>query len=182
MTTATTIANERITQRFRLYDVNQDNKIERSDLEAEAQRIVQAFGESPNSPRGHAVTEAYRGLWEFMAEKTGVGSSGSISLDRFTTFVQQNIIGPGAAGFARVLRPTVSAMVELADTDGDGQVNPPEFGRWLNAIGVDRSVTDSAFQSLDTNGDGYLDTDELVNAVRDYHEGRLDVPLLGGNR
>jgi len=181
MTTAT-IANERITQRFKLYDVDRDNAIERSDLEAEAQRIVQAFGESQDSPRGRAVTEAYRGLWEFMAEKTGVGSNGSINLDQFTTFVQQQIIGPGAAGFARVLRPTVSAMVDLADTDGDHQVNPPEFSRWLNAIGVDRSVAEDVFRRLDTNNDGYLSTDELVDAVRDYHEGRLDVPMLGGNR
>jgi Ca2+-binding EF-hand superfamily protein len=36
MTTATTLSNERIVQRFQLYDVNRDNVIERADLEAEA--------------------------------------------------------------------------------------------------------------------------------------------------
>ena len=180
MTTATTLSNERIVQRFQLYDVNRDNVIERADLEAEAQRIIDAFGESPDSPRGSALLEAYRALWEFMAEKTGAGSTGSVNLDKFTTFTQQPILGPGSAGFARVLRPTVSAMVALVDTDGDGRVSPPEFTRWLNAIGVDRASAEQAFQVLDVNRDGQLDTDELVNAVREYHEGRLDVPLLGG--
>jgi Ca2+-binding EF-hand superfamily protein len=179
MTTATTHASERIKQRFKLYDVDRNGTIERSDLEAEAKRIIKAFGETENSTKGRATREAYLGLWEFMADKTGVGSRGSVTLEQFTDFTQQHVLSQGAAGYARVLKPAIAAMVELADTNDDGKLNPTEFTRCLDAIGVDRSSADESFRKMDANRDGYLDTDELVNAMREYHEGRLDVPLLG---
>jgi Ca2+-binding EF-hand superfamily protein len=179
MTTATTQATERIKQRFKLYDVDHNGKIERSDLEAEAKRIIKAFGENENSDKGRATREAYMGLWEYMADKTGVGSRGSVTLEQFTDFTQKHVIAQGAAGYARVLRPAITAMLQLADTDDDGKLNPSEFTKCLDAIGVDRTSADESFRKMDANRDGYVDTDELVNAMREYHEGRLDVPLLG---
>ncbi|RSM55163.1 signal transduction protein [Amycolatopsis sp. WAC 01376] len=178
MTTATQV-HQRIEQRFKLYDKNNNGAIERDDLEAEANRIIKAFGEAENTPKASALKEAYSGLWEYMSQQTGAGPDGAITLEQFEQFSQRNIVAQGDAGFARVLRPTIEAIVNLVDTDGDGQVNPPEFKRWLKAIGVDASSADEAFALLDVNGNGQLDTDELVKAVRDYHAGKLDVPLLG---
>ena len=35
------------------------------------------------------------------------------------------------------------------------------------------------FDTIDENHDGQLSIDELAQAVRDYHAGLLDIPLLG---
>jgi Ca2+-binding EF-hand superfamily protein len=58
-------------------------------------------------------------------------------------------------------------------------VNPTEFATWLRAIGVDQSQANAAFQAIDTNGDGNLDSEELLEAIRQYHQGENDIPLLG---
>ncbi|MFB7032399.1 EF-hand domain-containing protein, partial [Streptomyces sp. NPDC056295] len=71
------------------------------------------------------------------------------------------------------------AIVELVDVDGDGQVNPAEFKSWLDAIGVEGIDSAEVFAQIDANGDGQLSVEELVQAVRAYHLGDLDVPLLG---
>lgn len=49
MTTA--VRNDRLKQRFQKWDVNGNGYIERSDYEAEAQRIIKALGETPSSPK-----------------------------------------------------------------------------------------------------------------------------------
>lgn len=64
-----TAQDERLRQRFALYDANGDGRIERSDLEEEARRIVQAFGESENSPKAQALLYAYPYMWDYMMER-----------------------------------------------------------------------------------------------------------------
>ncbi|MER5618929.1 EF-hand domain-containing protein [Streptomyces sp. NPDC002215] len=65
------------------------------------------------------------------------------------------------------------------DVDGDGQVNPAEFKSWIDAIGVQDVNRQETFAQIDTDGGGQLSIEELVQAVRSYHLGDIDVPLLG---
>jgi Ca2+-binding EF-hand superfamily protein len=175
MTTA--VQNDRLRQRFQKWDVNGNGVVERSDYEAEAMRILQSFGEPPSSPKGRALMDAYLGMFDQMARATG---SQEIAEDQFVDYIESQMFGRGEAGFNRVLRPTIQAIVNLCDTDGDGEVSPSEFNRWMKAVGVPESQATQAFRQLDKDGSGNLSTDELIEAVRDFHAGTLDVPLLGG--
>ncbi|AHH95179.1 hypothetical protein GCM10010174_55560 [Kutzneria viridogrisea] len=177
MTTA--VKNERLRKRFEKWDTNGDGQVDRADYLSEADRIVSAFGEDPSTPQARALKDAFAGMYDYLADKAGVGAAGSMSVDQFQEVVQAQLFAEGDAGFSRVVRPTISAIVGLCDVDGDGQINPEEFHKWLEAVGVDRSSAVESFRAIDTNGDGQLSVDELVQAVRDYHFGTLDVPLLG---
>lgn len=180
MTTAT--KNDRLKQRFQMWDVNGNGVIERSDFEEEAYRIIKAFGESPDSPRGRAVKDAFIGMFEYQAKEAGVGPHGRLTEEQFISVNERLMFQQGDAGFSRVLRPTIRAIVDLCDVDGDGLVNSAEFVTWLKAIGVDESEADNAFRQIDTSGDGQLSVEELLAAVRDFHFGKIDVPLLGSGR
>ena len=176
MTTA--VRNDRLKQRFQKWDVNGNGYIERSDYEAEAQRIIKAFGETPTSPKARALLDAYLGMYDQMARK--VGARQGVTEEQFIQYVESQMFEQGDAGFNRVLRPTITAIVNLCDTDGDGLVSPAEFKRWLNAVGVPATEADQAFRKLDTDGDGNLSVEELTQAVKDFHAGTSDVSLLGG--
>ncbi|ANN17223.1 signal transduction protein [Amycolatopsis orientalis] len=173
------VKNDRLKKRFQKWDVNGNGKIEKSDFEAEASRIIEAFGEDPTSPQARAVRDSFATMYEYLATKAGTGPKGPLNERQFTEVIEAQIFQEGDSGFDRVVRPTIAAIVGLCDTDGDGEVNQQEFGKWLAAIGVESSATASAFRAIDVNGNGKLTVDELVRAVRDYHMGKIDVPLLG---
>lgn len=174
----TAVKTDRLRQRFQMWDVDRNGRISRSDYEAEARRIIGAFGETPDSLRGAAVLDAYLRVHDFLAGRTGLGNR-PMTEDQFVAVLENEMFRHGDAGFGKVLRPMVRAVVDLCDTDGDGQVNRAEFRQWLRALGLDQGRADEAFRLLDTDGDGALTADELMRAVKDYYYGDLDIPLFG---
>ncbi|MFF8227395.1 EF-hand domain-containing protein [Streptomyces caelestis] len=169
---------ERLRQRFALYDTDGDGRIERGDLEAEARRIVEAFGEPENSPKAQALLQAYPHMWDYMTQQAGLDAGQSLTFEQFVEIADTQMLSQGAIGFSTMLRPSIRAMVDLCDVDGDGEVDQQEFRKWLGAIGSDIDA-DEAFRKVDTDGSGRLSVDELVAAVGKYHAGELDAPLLG---
>jgi Ca2+-binding EF-hand superfamily protein len=174
-----TVQEERLEQRFRLWDNDGDGDVDKADWESEANEILSNLDVDPASPKGSAVKDSYSQMWEYLAGAAGVGTDGALDLDAFKAVVEAEMLKDGNAGFANVLRPTITAIVQVLDVNGDNQISPNEFTGWLKAVGVPDTDADSAFAAIDTNGNGYLSIDELVNAVRDFHAGTLDVPLLG---
>ncbi|MFC7928976.1 EF-hand domain-containing protein [Streptomyces cinereoruber] len=119
-------------------------------------------------------------MWGFFADKADIDEqTGALTPEQFNHIAEEHVLENGGAGFGRVVTPTIRAMVELVDVDGDGQVNPAEFKSWLDAIGVRDVNPLEAFAQIDADGDGELSVGELVEAVRAYHLGDIDVPLLG---
>ncbi|WP_030750315.1 EF-hand domain-containing protein [Streptomyces griseus] len=176
----TSVQLDRTQKRFELWDINGDGRIDRSDWNAEAERILQSFGEAPSSPAGKQLLDAYLGMWAFFADKAGIDErTGALTPEQFNHIAEEHILENGGAGFGRVVKPTIQAIVELVDVDGDGQVDPAEFKTWLDAIGVRGVQPAEAFAQIDADGDGRLSVEELVQAVRAFHLGEIDVPLLG---
>lgn len=173
--TVGTKENQRLQQRFRLWDRNNDGFIERSDFEAEADALITRLG-AAGTAKGIALKGAYVGMFEHLAR---AADSTRISLDQLIQVIDQNIVPMTPAGFANAVAPAIRAIVEVLDTDGDGEVGPAEMAKWFDVIGLEKSLAEDAFRQLDSDGTGKLSVTELVNAVRDYHLGKHDIPLLG---
>lgn len=177
MTTAA--ANERLKQRFDQWDHNGDGTLQRSDFEQEASQIVRTFGVSESSPEARALHDAMVNLYEYHAQEAGVGTDGAIDESQFMRVNENLIFEQGEAAFNRVLSPLIKAIIGLCDKNADGRINNDEFRAWLRGIGVPESQAEDAFRQIDTTGDGELSEKELLAAVRNFHFGKLDVPLLG---
>lgn len=173
----TTEQEQRLRRRFDLWDRDNNGRIERSDWEAETERLLHAFGESADSPKGRELTSAYLGMWDQLASQAGVKSGESLDFDQFKSVAAQQL-EQGKAGFQQLLQPTIKAILNLCDTDGDGQVSIEEFQRWIKAADGDESRAAEAFRRIDTDGSGHLSVEELTTAVEQFHSGELDFSLL----
>lgn len=166
---------DRLIERFRLWDNNNTGTIERADFETEADGIIAGL-DAQGTPQGTVLKQTYLAMFDHLAQAAGTTR---MSQDQFVRAAEQEIISKGDVGFNRVVRPTIQAIVNVLDGDGDGEVDPSEMQKWFAAIGLQGDVAANAFRELDVNGSGKLSVDELVNAVRDYHLGKNDIPLLG---
>lgn len=169
---------ERLEKRFHLWDHDGDGLVEREDFLAEARGILECFGESGGSWKGRRLLRAYAAMWDFLAEH-GELESGGLTPEALYAIASEHLTDPEAAGFSEAVDPCIRAIVKLCDQDDDGWVTEDEFRRWTDVIGVDRSAAAAAFKRLDEEGRGRLSVEDLVGAVRTYHLGVLDAPLLG---
>jgi Ca2+-binding EF-hand superfamily protein len=174
----TSVQEARLQDRFNMWDKDGNGSVERGDWESEAQRILSALGVESQSPKGQALTGAYVGMWSYLASQAGIADGASLSFDAFRTVATQGVLDRGQQGFNDVVRPTIRAVADICDTDGDGRISPDEFKGWLTAIGAEQATADSAFAQIDADGNGYLSVDEMVDAVHKYHAGEVDFSLL----
>ncbi|MFF7733747.1 MULTISPECIES: EF-hand domain-containing protein [unclassified Streptomyces] len=176
---STAVANDRLVKRFEKWDTDGNGVLEASDFQGEAARIAQNLGKSADSPEVEKLHSAFQGLYEHLAQKAGVPAGGAISREQFLDATGELLFKEGEASFNRALSPVVKALVLLCDDNHDGEIDAREFQAWLSAVGVPAAQAEEMFQMVDTNGDGRLSEDELLQVVRDFHFGRLEVDLLG---
>jgi Ca2+-binding EF-hand superfamily protein len=170
--------HERLREHFESLDVDADGHIELEEWEAPARRILAALGESDTSPEAQAVLGSYEKMWNYLAEHAGPDTS-RLTLGEFEQVVDSHVVNPDDADFNNVLRDAVGAVAKLVDRDAKGAVTPEGFTSWLRAVGADPSKARETFRRIDVDDDDDLTVDELVQAVRDYHVGKLDVSVLG---
>lgn len=173
---AGTKQSSRLEERFRLWDSDGNGVIERSDFESEAEGIITRLG-AQGTPKGADLRQAYLAMFDHLSNAVGASR---LNKGQFIQAADQEIISRGDAGFASVVGPTIQAIVNVLDRDGDGEISLVEMAKWFEAIGLEQEVADAAFHELDTDGTGRLSVTELIDAVRDYHLGKNDIPLLGG--
>ncbi|MEW2620529.1 EF-hand domain-containing protein [Streptomyces sp. NPDC048106] len=176
---STAAANERLAKRFEKWDTDGNGVLDAADFQSEAARIAQNLGKDAGSPEVEELENAFNGLYEYLADKAGVEAGGAISRQQFLDATGDMLFKEGEASFNRALSPVVKALIRLCDDDHDGQIDAREFQAWLAGVGVPVSEAGLAFQKVDKNGDGRLSEDELLEVVRDFHFGRLEVELLG---
>lgn len=178
--TVASVQRDRLARRFELWDNDHSGTIERSDYEKEARDILHRFNEPEDSAKGRTLLGAYLQMWDNIAGQAGVGRNGSLDQRTFIDVVERNVLGRGDAGFSQIVAPTIKAIVDICDTDNDGEVDRREWKKWANAIGLTGPDADTAFDGIDTDHSGKLSVDELVQSVSDFHNGKTDVELLGG--
>jgi Ca2+-binding EF-hand superfamily protein len=170
--------HERLREHFESLDVDADGHIELAEWEAPARRILEALGESDTSPKARAVLSSYEKMWNYLAGHAGPDTS-RLSLGEFEHAVDSHVVNSDDVDFNNALRDAIGAIAGLVDRDAKGAVTPEGFTSWLRAVGADASKARETFRRIDDDDDDDLTVDELMQAARDYHAGKLEVSVLG---
>jgi Ca2+-binding EF-hand superfamily protein len=164
---ATDLQVLKIDRSFSYIDADGNGAITRDDLQGLGARLLAGFGASPAGAQGRRVADSFDRLWDTLADMADLDRDGRITPDEYRSSVVSSFIDGDR--FEPVFRPAIEAVLAVADTDGDGLLQPQEFLLVHEAFGRSEQDSEYAFAALDLDGDGALGCAELLHAVRDYY-------------
>ncbi|MEU6669092.1 EF-hand domain-containing protein [Streptomyces sp. NPDC046727] len=158
---------QKIAARFGRFDRDGDGVVTEADFKELSREILAEYGLSPNSAKGSALTAGTQRLWEGFVDIADDGD-GQITKQEFVQAASAHLRNNREA-FSRMVEPWAKAVIAVADDDDDGTVTIDEWARMLCAMRAAPEKARAKAVALDTDGNGSISLDEILNsAVRLY--------------
>lgn len=157
----------KIASRFAAFDQDGNGYIDREDFSGAAARLLAEFSTTPRCDKGQALYNGAEAFWQGMAGIADVDGDQRVSRQEFVTGAVKRL-RDNPERFAEIARPFLSAVIALADTDGQG-MTPAAAERVLRVLGVGTEVTAQVAAALDADGDGRIGEDEVLRAFASYY-------------
>jgi tellurite resistance protein TerC len=157
-------------RRFAVVDTDGNGVWQRDDCRLLIQRLCQTFGHPADSAAGRAVATALGTLFDTMLSHLDANRDGVISREEFVAG-----IGPDLAGrpeFDAAVGATARSLIQMADADGNGVLDPGEYTRLAGVYGARADQAERAFGRLDQDRNGVLDATELTLAISQFFASR----------
>jgi len=167
------IGNRRATmleRRFAVLDVDGDGVWQREDYQRLARRLCDAFGYAADSATGQAVATGQRSLFDALLPHMNADGDQRITRDEFIAALGRTI--DDRPRFDAAVRTAARTLVQVADQDGNGALDPGEYARLAAVYGARAREAAQAFGRLDRDRNGLLDTAELAEAISQFFTSR----------
>lgn len=161
--------DRKLSKRFRTYDDDGDGFIEREDFAAASRRLGAEFGHGPDSEAWQRFDALCVGLWEHLVDVADADGDGRIGEEEYKHAFARGMLETEES-FDAAYVPFLEALLELVDGDGDGRIDVDEEIRWTGALmRMSEGEARRVFAGVDEDDDGYITTDELLNAIRRFY-------------
>jgi tellurite resistance protein TerC len=157
-------------RRFALVDTDGNGIWQPDDGRLLTQRLCQAFGHAVDSATGRAVAAAQGTLFDTLLQHLDTNHDGAISREEFVAGLGPRLAG--RAGFDAAVGAAARSLLQVADIDGNGVLDPGEYTRLAAVYGAPPDQAEQAFGRLDLDRNGVLDTAELTLAIREFFASR----------
>lgn len=159
----------KLARRFQTFDFDGDGRLERSDFESSAMRVADEFGHSVDSPARQRLLQLSLGLWEHLVSVADSDRDGTIDLDEYKKAFADGLLETEGS-FGQGYRPFLDALMAVVDTDGNGVLGVDEYVGWTGALmRLPESDAREIHRRLDTDGDGFVTVQELLQAIHDFY-------------
>jgi Ca2+-binding EF-hand superfamily protein len=161
--------DRKLSKRFRTYDDDGDGFVEREDFAVASRRLGAEFGHGPESEAWRQFDALCLGLWDHLVEVADADGDGRISEQEYKDAFARGMLETPQS-FDAAYRPFLEALLRIVDSDGDGRIDVEEEIRWTAALmRLTEVEARGAFAGVDQDGDGYITTQELLEAIRAYY-------------
>lgn len=157
--------DDSLARSFSQLDTNGNGVLEQEDFQALARRALQELGEAPNSPKRQALIQSYDSLWSNIA-MGDTDDDGSVDREEYKAFMTN------VASRHTITGIMTRISMSITDLDGDGKISLEEYLRSPNFTGDPLPVRHELFRKMDTDGDGYVSSQEMAQAMEASFSGR----------
>jgi len=161
--------DRKLAWRFRTYDHDGDGYIERADFQLAADRTGEEFGHSRESAARQRLTALLLGLWQHLATVADADHDGRISEAEYKAAFAAGLLETPES-FDENYLPFLDALMEVVDADRDGRMSADEYVRWGRSLmGRPESESRANHRRIDTDWDGYITRQELLESIREFY-------------
>jgi len=165
------IMQKKLARHFWFQDFNKDGYVEIADWEQCARNLAGIQGWTPESAGYKEILSKHIGIWENNWQPADTDGDGKVSLDEYlelTDNIRSGNYPPSESGtvensvlmekpnYLDSLLDLFGAIFDIIDRDKDGKIKLEDYSMYFKAWGVDESLAERAFASIDLNGDGVL--------------------------
>ena len=159
-----------LARRFAVIDIDGNGVWQRDDYQLLTRRLCETFGHPVDSAAGQAVATGQRALFDALLSHMDVDGDQEITPDEFAAALGHTITD--RPGFDTAVRTVARTLLQIADRDGNGALDPGEYARLAAAYGASPKEAARAFDRLDQDRNGMLDTAELALAISQFFTSR----------
>jgi tellurite resistance protein TerC len=161
-------------RRFEVIDTDGNGRWQREDLTLLTQRLCDAFGHTADSVPGRAVATGQLDLFDVLLGHMDTDGNQEISREEFVAGLGQVIAD--RAAFDTAVHTVALTLVQVADRDSNGVLDSGEYADLAAVYGADADKAAAAFDRLDLDRNGVLDTAELTVAISQFFASRPALP------
>jgi Ca2+-binding EF-hand superfamily protein len=163
----TDLQTKKLTRYFEVYDIDDDGVIEAADFERIVTNVRLLHGVDGNGP--DALRDAYMDLWHRI--RAGADSDGSqgIDVDEWLGYWQRALEDDDR--YEEEVQRITDRLFTIFDLDEDDAIGVSEFADFYGVFGLAVSLAETVFTELDTDGDGAITRDELLEMSRQFYRG-----------
>ncbi len=173
----TDLQRKKLTRYFRMYDVDDDGRIARPDLERVVENVRALHDAETGSSAYRNLREAYLLWWEALRTAADADEDGGVDLSEWLSYWGDVLADEGR--YENEVASVARGLFDVFDTDRDGVLGPDEFCNFYGVYGLKSAMARQVFLDLDLDGDGAVSHDELMQMAHEFY--RSDDPAAPGN-
>lgn len=171
------LQTKKLTRYFQVYDIDDDGHIDSADFDRIVHNVMILHWAEEGSETTDALREAYRRFWQGLKTAADGDGDGGVSLDEWLAYWQVALENDDR--YETEVHALTNRLFTVFDLDEDDTIGAAEFMDFFGVFGLQVDLAESVFVELDTNGDGVISRDELLDVARDFY--RSDDPEAPGN-
>ena len=153
-------------RRFAVIDIDGNGVWQRRDGQLLTRRVCEAFGHAADSAAGQALATGQSVLFDALLSHMDADGDQEITPDEFIAALGRSM--EDRPGFDAAVRTAAGGLLQAADQDGNGTLDPGEYARLATVYGAPADEAARAFDHLDRDHNGALDTAELALAISQF--------------
>lgn len=153
-------------RRFAVIDIDRNGVWQRADYDQLIRRLCDTFGHAVDSAPARAAASGQRDLFDALLRHMDANDDQEISFSEFAAAVGRPVAD--RPGFDAVVRTAASTLIQMADRDGNGVLDPGEYAELAAVYGASAEQAARAFSRLDLDHNGTLDGTEFSTAISQF--------------